>query len=118
MDDARNIIDDMFKNYFASGDQEYGVNVIRLSENESKIDACVTFKKDHRYCCSEITCHFKPDWSRIREKAQELGLALNTPLSVEFHIVVEDGTLLEVNSSIGLPLATEAQEYTWCFQEK
>ena len=120
MDNDREIVDVIFNNYFGSSASgpTYIVRVTSLSNHNSKINARLTLKKNQRYCCSEITCHFKADWARIREKASRLGLELGSPLTIEFAVLVENGALIEVNESIGVPLSSNKYQYSWSFTER
>lgn len=114
------ILQSMFENYFSSDSNSptYGLRIVSLDSGGKRISAELTFKENEAYCCSEATCHFKPDWGRIREVARDKGVVLSTPLSIELSVTVEEGAKIETNTSIGLPPESELQKYRETFSEK
>jgi len=92
------VLDLMFKRYFDSGKQDsnYAVEVVGLDSNKSNIDVNLSFISKHKYCCCEITCHFKAEWEKIREVALRSGLVLSNPLTINFNVSVESGATFEI----------------------
>ncbi len=110
----------MFRNYLKSGKSRpvYDVVVTELTDDNKNIVADLVFKKNESYCCGEATCHFKPDWFRIREIAVSKGLELSSPLSIRLNVIIEYGALINTNKAIGLPLKSNEQRYTQNFSEQ
>ncbi|WP_123639258.1 hypothetical protein [Marinimicrobium koreense] len=114
------ILQSMFEDYFSSDSNSpiYDIRIVSLDSGKKRISAELTFKEKEAYCCSEATCHFKPDWSRIRKIAVDKGVALSTPLSIDFSVTVEEGAKIGTNKSIGLPPESALHKYRETFSEK
>jgi hypothetical protein len=110
------LINGLFASYFSSGQSksQYRVDVVSLNESNSKIFVNLSFLKGQTYCCSEVTCHFKADWSRIKIRAKEVGVLLAQNLSIEFNVVVENGSLFTLGS---FPKESEMFKYKEIFSE-
>ena len=114
----------IFNNYFSSlrtanaNAPSYGVKVDSLNEEGSKIVSTITFLKGQEYCCGEITCHFEPNWDRIRELATIKGVSLTKPLKIELAVQVEEGAILATNGDIGAPLKSPSFKYKEVFEEQ
>ena len=117
------VINRMLNNYFSSSksnnndNPEYYVKVLSISKNKSIVFAEFAFKADETYCCSELTCHFEPNWEKIRSRAIESDVVLAKPLTIEFKVTVEKGAKFEVRKSFGLPLESDSYEYDEKFSE-
>jgi len=90
------VLDLMFKQYFDSGKNNYAVKVVGLDTDKSNIDVNLTFLSEEKYCCCEVTCHFKAEWERIRELALRSSVVLSKPLAVNFNVSVEAGAIFEI----------------------
>ena len=117
------VINRMLNNYFSSSKSnnkdrpDYYVKALTISNDKTTIFAEFAFKAEETYCCSELTCHFGPDWEKIRNKAKESDVVLARPLSIEFKVSVEKDARFEVYKSIGLPLESKGYEYNEKFSE-
>ena len=117
------VINQIFTNYFSSSKSnrvdipKYYVNVLSIGETKSVIFAELTFKAKETYCCSELTCHFGPNWEKIRNLAKESDVILSKPLTIEFYVFVEKGAKFEVRESFGLPLESKEFQYNETFSE-
>ena len=69
------------------------------------------------YCCSEPHCHFRPDWSRLRSLAIELGTQLGEPITIRLHGVVEAGSSFTSTVEVGGPRKNHAYEFDAVFPE-
>jgi hypothetical protein len=124
MPTKESIIENIFVSYFASGKKDpdgspyYEVFVKSISNQNHHIGAEVHFKSGYTYCCGELTCHFKPNWNRIRELAKNSGLVLSETLSIELEVFVEKGAKFNVHKAIGIPSESEAYRYIEVFSEK
>lgn len=110
----------MFESYFSSDSNSatYGLRIVSLDSGKKRISAELTFKGNEAYCCSELTCHFKPDWDRIRKIAGDKGVVLSMPLLIDFSVTVEEGAKIETNTSTGLPPESTLQKYIEIFNER
>jgi len=91
MDKNLEILQSMFQRYFKSGKvpNRFELKVIAYDAGNHKISIDIKFKANESYCCSEISCHFKPNWNRIKEIACDNNLNLLSPLTIEFNVLVE-----------------------------
>ena len=106
----------MFKRYFESGNANYDVKVIDLDSKKSNIEVNLYFLPKQKYCCGEVTCHFKPEWIKSREIALKSGLVLSKPLTIRFNVSVPSDAVFEI------PQGDDSQtngafEYKECFSE-
>jgi hypothetical protein len=86
----------MFRRYFESGKQGYAVEIVGLNNQKSIIEVNLTFLSGKECCCGEITCHFKPEFERIREIALCSGLVLESPLTIKFNVSVPSDAIFEI----------------------
>ena len=114
------ILEKMFIEYFHSGksDTRYGVEVLSLNNEQHVIAVKLTFLKEQSYCCGEVSCHFKANWDRIRQIAAQRGLVLNRPLTIGFLVIVEAGSIIDINKAVGRATISKNEEYTETFNEQ
>jgi hypothetical protein len=89
----------------------YRVSVSHLSSDLSRAQVTLTFIAGRTYCCAEPFCHLPQDASKFLAFAAERDFSLPRNLQLDWHCVVEEGTLLTSNEALGLPLVSPRLEY-------
>lgn len=116
MDQTSLVFYKMLDRYFSGqkGTHDYEINDVSVSNKLNFIELVFKFKNGASYCCPELTCHFNPNWDKIRELAAKEDVALSKPLKIRFHVTVESGASFTAN----IPKNHSDYEYEEVFSEE
>ena len=96
----------------------FNVKLCSRTSDGTVVRVGLRFLKDETYCCSELTCHFNPQWAEFRSDAAKNGVRLATPLAIEFRVMVEVGANFTRYDAVGVPPHDEAYTYKYVFAEQ
>jgi len=119
MIDEDSIVERLLRANLCHGKQQgrFDVKLSSRATDGSVVWVGLRFLKDETYCCSELTCHFNPQWAGFRSAAAKDGIRLAAPLAIEFCVTVEVGASFTRYDEVGVPAHDEAYTYNYVFTE-